>query len=421
MTQRKGSLLPLWNRWLVPNQAGQGGGVPLPLSALARSIAIYGLPGSGKSVLIEIIASLIMQLRMEGLLMGIGVVDIHSDTFHSLKRRAAWLSRKHPEIAHHLYLIDAVNPAWTVTVNPLELIEGEEPQRKARMFADLIASVFGEDSRSTPRLARVLFHALWTLILAKRPITVLPDLILDATTRMSILRRLRHHELSRYFEKEFPRTQREVVNYAESVLNRMQLVSDPAIRDLLGSVSSSIRIRDLVMKGSIVLIHAPVSQLGESACLMLCAIFTALFFQAALSMATVQPEKRVPFLLCLDEYQAYVSSAITNLIAQARKFRMSVALSSQTISGRPQIKELHQAILNTVGSIIAFRVSRSDAVILGEMFHSPIDSIKATSTRWQRLPLGIYAPYTDITWRPLAESQEADILESRSFQIDTHG
>jgi hypothetical protein len=85
-----------------------------------------------------------------------------------------------------------------------------------------------------------------------------------------------------------------------------------------------------------------------------------------MSRADVPEEGRRDFHLYVDEFQSFVTDSFTAILAEARKYRLSLTLSHQYLD---QIKpEILNAVIGNVGSIIAFRVGHKDAEALERTF-----------------------------------------------------
>ena len=88
---------------------------------------------------------------------------------------------------------------------------------------------------------------------------------------------------------------------------------------------------------------------------------------AAMHRATIEEHKRKPFYLYMDECHSFITLAFTNILTEARKYKLSLFLAHQYIN---QLQEpIRKAIFGNVGTIISFRVGAEDAEYLAREFH----------------------------------------------------
>lgn len=88
---------------------------------------------------------------------------------------------------------------------------------------------------------------------------------------------------------------------------------------------------------------------------------------AAMHRATVEEHKRKPFYLYIDEMHSFITLAFADILAEARKYKLSLFLTHQYIE---QLQDpIQKAIFGNVGTIISFRVGAEDAEYLAREFH----------------------------------------------------
>ena len=70
----------------------------------------------------------------------------------------------------------------------------------------------------------------------------------------------------------------------------------------------------------------------------------------------------IDFFLHLDEFHNFSTDSFASILAEARKYRLSLTLSHQYVD---QLRdEVRDAVFGNVGSLIAFRVGETDATRL---------------------------------------------------------
>jgi len=106
---------------------------------------------------------------------------------------------------------------------------------------------------------------------------------------------------------------------------------------------------------------------GENAPSLLGAMLITAIQLAALHRARMPEHARRPFYLYIDECHSFVTLAFANILAEARKYGLSLFLAHQYIE---QLDErVRAAIFGNVGTIIAFRVGAADAEYLAKEFY----------------------------------------------------
>jgi len=90
------------------------------------------------------------------------------------------------------------------------------------------------------------------------------------------------------------------------------------------------------------------------------------FQMAALSRADMYGKKVEDFFLYIDEFQNVTTPAISSILSEARKYRLSLNLAHQYIS---QLQDdIKGAVFGNVGSKACFRVSPEDAEFMQKQF-----------------------------------------------------
>ena len=85
---------------------------------------------------------------------------------------------------------------------------------------------------------------------------------------------------------------------------------------------------------------------------------------AAFTRTDTPYEERRPFYLYIDEFQNFASESFLNVLAEARKYRLSLTLAHQHLAQLPS--SLRAAILSNCRLQAYFQVSRDDANILAK-------------------------------------------------------
>jgi hypothetical protein len=151
------------------------------------------------------------------------------------------------------------------------------------------------------------------------------------------------------------------------VLNKVQaLLLAPPMRNSLGQVKSAFDPRYVLDHRKVFIANLSRGRLGQENSSLLASLLVAAFGLAAMSRADVPPEKRQDATIYVDEFSSLAGDAFASMIAETRKYHVSVTLACQQFSAvRPEVLD---AILGNCGTTISFRVGWKDAEILRRQF-----------------------------------------------------
>jgi hypothetical protein len=128
---------------------------------------------------------------------------------------------------------------------------------------------------------------------------------------------------------------------------------------MLSQPESRFTFREVMEKGQILLVN--LSTIGSQVREILGCFFLELMRLTALGRNSVAAESLLPFHIYCDEAHMFITDALEDLIAQTRKFGVSLMLAHQYMS---QFSIRKTDALSGVGSTIIFRVDRNDAQYL---------------------------------------------------------
>lgn len=81
----------------------------------------------------------------------------------------------------------------------------------------------------------------------------------------------------------------------------------------------------------------------------------------------IKEKERKDFYLYIDEFQNFATESFIDILAEARKYRLSLIISHQCLN---QISEkIKSLILGNVGTLISFRLGVEDAEIIKKEFY----------------------------------------------------
>src|SRR5262249_23176457 len=263
-----------------------------------------------------------------------------------------------------LVYIDPSDQERVVTFN---LLANVAPDRVAATAADVLATfkaVWGEVGWGA-RMERILYFSIAALIEApSTTLLSLPLLLKNLQYRERVLHYVHDPIIRGFFTDEYETWDADYRTTAiDPVLNKIeQLLSAPAVRASVGTVSSSIDFARIMDSKKILIANLSKGVLGPGHAQLLGSILVSGLSHAAMGRALLREDKRVPFFLYADEIQNFAAESFGEIASEARKMKLGMVLGHQFLEQLP--RKLRSAILGNVGSIIAFQLSGADADVI---------------------------------------------------------
>ncbi len=144
------------------------------------------------------------------------------------------------------------------------------------------------------------------------------------------------------------------------------LISNEFLRPIIVQEKSVVNMREIMDNKKILLVNLSKGRLGELNANLIGMILVMKFQMAALSRADAYGQTMNDFYLYIDEFQNVTTPAISSILSEARKYRLSLNLAHQYIS---QLQDdIKGAVFGNVGSKACFRVSPEDAEFMQKQF-----------------------------------------------------
>lgn len=154
-------------------------------------------------------------------------------------------------------------------------------------------------------------------------------------------------------------------NWTQYVNSKFDVfMSNDIMRPIIAQEKSAFNFREVMDTKKILLVNLSKGRLGDKNAQLLGLIIVGKFSQAALSR--VDTNVRPDFFLYIDEFQNVTTPAISSILSEARKYRLSLTVAHQYIG---QLSEdIKGAVFGNVGSMVVYRVSPDDAKYLESKF-----------------------------------------------------
>jgi energy-coupling factor transporter ATP-binding protein EcfA2 len=318
-----------------------------------KHIYVLGQTGTGKTTLLY---SMAMSDIREG--RGLCVLDPHDDLHERL------ISRLPDYRCDDVVLLDPNDFDYTVGLN---LLEGKTERERiffANELIQIIRMVYDPASQGMvgPIFEQAVRFAALTAMYIPGGGTVIdiPHLLTNRDYVKDLIKLLPDQRLTDFWEEIWFKHQRdyaELLAYITSKFDNIQ--ADPYMRRTLGQAKSTLNFRQMMDDGKIVLVNLSKGVLGEVNSHLIGSILVSLIFSAALSRYDLEPSKRKPFYLYIDEFQNFTTRTIHSMLSEARKYRLSLVLAHQNL--KQLSEETRHVVLGNVGSLIFFRPGPQDS------------------------------------------------------------
>jgi hypothetical protein len=343
-------------------------GKPFGIKVEDRRLHTYiiGKTGTGKSTLIQ---NMVLQDIQHG--HGLVLMDPHGDLVERV------LERVPGDQLNRVRYFNVPDSSQEFGFNPLATI----PESIRPVAASGLLSVFKklwEDSWG-PRLEHILRNAI--LVLIDHPDATLadiPHLLNEKSYRVQVARTCTNDSVREFWLKEY---EKYPVNFRAQAIAPIQnkvgaFLAHGRLRSILSQPQSTIRFRAAMDAGDVILINLAKGRLGEDAVNLLGSMLVSTIAWTALTRATVPEPMRRDFFVYLDECQTFATPSLIDMMAELRKYRVSLTLAHQHLAQLSP--DLREAILGNVGSILCFRIGPPDAGRLALQFGPEFDEYDLT-------------------------------------------
>ncbi|MEW9921344.1 type IV secretory system conjugative DNA transfer family protein [Marimonas sp. MJW-29] len=308
---------------------------------------VVGQTGTGKSTLL---ANLALQDAAGGF--GFCLIDPHGDLADTL---AAHLGDR----AHLWAPADPDNPYG---YNPLTPVPATYHPLVAAGLIDAFKKQWAD--AWGVRMEHLLRHALLTLLAQPRAdLRDLVPLFIDKSAQAHMLSHVTDPQVRAFWTAEFPK-----MNYKTAfdgvapIANKLgAFLAHPNVRRALCEPTRPLRFRKIMDEGELLIVNLSKGRLGADVTNVLGGLIVASIVNAALSRQNLPEPQRRPFMLHVDEFHAFTTTSIADILPETRKYGLGLTLVHQHIA---QVETgVFEAILGNVGSLMVFRVGANDAPV----------------------------------------------------------
>ena len=334
--------------------AGVSQKVCIPVVMRRTHTHLIGASGFGKSTAEE---HMILDDIEKGC--GVAVLDPHGDM---VERLLCLIPEQH--VKRVIYF----NPAdsdWVPLWNPLDRIPGQEIGRTANDLVMAIKS-FVESGGWGDRLENILRNMVFGLLhLPGGTFLDISNLLHNKSQPNDILVReilkvIDNQTARQFWEHDYRGYGKNDLSPPINKLSKL-LISGP-ISLMLSQPENRFNFRKIMDQGNILLIN--LSNMGVTVRQVLGCFILSNLHLSALSRSDIPIDDRKQFHIYCDEAHNFLTDSLENLIAETRKYRVSLSIAHQYQSQFNSKKK--RDALSTVGSSIIFKVDKRDADYLAK-------------------------------------------------------
>ena len=343
-------------------------------------MAIFGLPGSGKSSLIKLLVLQNIQ-RQQGFM----VVDPHGSLARDVMEMIP------PERAEDVIY---VNPASlykygkTIHINPLEVHSENERYVVVMAFVNMLYNLY-KDTWG-PRLEVVLRNAANALVETKdhNRLNNISALITDAEQRATILADVASKNVKHFWEEIFAKQYSK--DAGSSAYNKIdKIMATPTVNAMLDATKSSISMRDIMENRRMIIVDLSTGASDDIA-EFLGSIFLNMLYVEAKKRLDIEGETEDlsanPFYCYVDEAHMFSNSTMSEMLRSLRKFNVKMCLATQTANAYE--RDFAQEITGICKTIVTGRCDFFTANILRAV-------MSISTEEMQRLPAHSFALFSD--------------------------
>lgn len=320
---------------------------------------LIGRPGKGKSTVEE-------HMAMEDIFggEGVAVLDPHGDL---VQRLLSLIPTEHADKV--IYFDPGDPPDWVPLWNPLERVPGQDI---GRMADDLIGALKSLVEGWGDRMEHILRHCILALLhLTGSTFLEITDILRRNSTESKALRQrildvVENEDARQFWQHDFVEYHTADLGPPKHKLSKL-LASGP-VALMLSQPHSAFNFQRVMDDGMIFL--ANLSNLGTEVRAVLGGFLLATMHTTALARSAVAPEKRRPFHIYLDEAHRFVTDSLEDMIAETRKYRVSLTMAHQYLR---QFSSAKTDAVSSVGTAVVFNVDGKDAAYLTKDFQGLVE------------------------------------------------
>lgn len=328
---------------------------PIGLTEIERERHMFIIGGTGNGKTTMLLYSIVQDINNGK---GLAVIDPHGDLAETILRYI-------PEsrIDDVIYM----NPddlSYPIGMNLLEIpksVSGDDLLREKDLITEstisVLRKIFSEDDNGGHRIEYVLRNAVQTALTLENPtLFTIFRLLNDSRFRRDVVKNLEDENLKNFWKNELGKAgEMQRVKMAAGITAKIgRFLFSASARRVLEQERSTINFDQIINEGKILICNFSKGLLGEDTSALFGTTVLAKLQLASLRRARMDAMKRRPFYLYVDEFQNFATASFTQMLSEARKYKMFLIMAEQSTSQQDQ-QRLVDIILANVGTVVCFR------------------------------------------------------------------
>lgn len=322
-----------------------------------RHFYIIGQTGTGKSAFLQ---EMIRQDIANG--EGVAVIDPHGELIE------ATLANIPKNRVDDVVLFEPFDQERPMGLNMLEYDTPEQKDFAVQEMVAIFYKLFPPEIIG-PMFEHYMRNAMLALMADKNnpgTLVEIPKMFTDPAFLQERLAKVSDPVVKNFWIKEWAQTtgntRSDMLGYVVSKVGRF--IENEMMRNIIGQGKSGFDLAKIMDEGKIFLANLSKGLTGEVNSSLLGLILVSKMQMAAMKRARVPESQRKDFYLYIDEFQNVTTPAISSILSEARKYRLSLNIAHQYIT---QLEEnIKNAVFGNVGSMAIFRVGADDAEFLSK-------------------------------------------------------
>lgn len=338
-----------------------------------QHLLICGATGSGKSTLMfNMILSDIKKNK------GIALIDPHGDLSDKIldnlsndqKQRLIYFNPLKKASSYSIDLFERYSKPNTIEYKiETELI--------IENLISVFNKIFSKEQVMGHRIEYILRNSLKTVLALENPnLFNVFNLINDPSYLKIVLKKIKDPDLINFWQNEFNKAgdyQKVKMSFGVTTKIGRFLFSDIA-RKVFNSSNKVLDINNLMDNNGQIIFRIAKGEIGEENSSILGTLLLTKIQLSALSRSKLKYNDRRDYYLYVDEFQNFASSSFTEMLSEARKFKLYLTIAEQSLSQHDPLTT--SMMLANIGNLAVFKTpSPIDQKILIKYFEPHLRAI----------------------------------------------
>lgn len=383
-----------------------------------RHMYVIGQTGTGKSGFMSG-----MMIRDMKLGHGCGYIDPHGTDAEKI------LQQVPPERIEDVVIFDPSDLERPVGLNMLEFSNPAQRTLVTNEMLNIFDTLYNLKTTGGPMFEQYFRYAIMLLtddVESGSTLMEVPKIFADDGYRNYKLSKCKDQEVIDFWRKQAEQATGDVglKNVTPYVVSKLApFLTNQYVRPIIAQQNSTINFRKIMDEGKILIVKLTKGRIGDLNAALLGMIIIGKLLIAALEREGTEEKTRSPFYLYIDEFQNYLTDGIMTILAEARKYKLSLTMGHQFIGqlvregGNTKIRD---AVFGNVGNKAIFRVGEDDAAflkkVIGEGFEE-LDLQQIENFNFYLKMLADGKPTPAFTVRSFYGDSKYDMIGQSSSQI----